>query len=245
LQEQEFDISHVYFVSIVEHDYTTETPETDAVRSLSEIRAGVESRMRELANGSYTRSPRPGGTGEVVEIGSAAAGLYKRCLSALEEMETTSVTFRWSELDDRLATYSEDGRGVFDVTALKNNLLVDIVIGLLSRGSNRIYAFEILKQGKRSYDERELVHNLQKGGNLARGDYVYRNLLQNPNVKTALGRIISHSVRFRSLVIITGIVGIVVVLIQIFYPNSWPETVVAVLAAVAAIAAWLYSLNFG
>jgi len=246
---QHYNISHVYFVSIVEHDYTANDTEVEtdtegkAYKSLSEIRAGVEERMRELARGVYTRPPKPDGSREEVEIGTEGAALYKSCLSMIEGLEVTSVTFRWADLDRRLALYSEDGNGMFDVTALKNNLLVDVVIGLLSRGSTRIFAFEIVKEGRRSYDERELIHNMKERKNLTPGDYVYRNLLENQNVKTAIGRIVARSLQVRSLVTLTGLVAAIIIFIQIFYPHSWPETAVVVLAAIAAIGAWLSSLR--
>jgi len=251
---QHFDIAQVYFASIVENDYGNEDDRDDeqadhdgkeekkAAKSLNEIKTGIEERLQELAKGIYTRV-YPDGSEEEVEIGPEGAALYKSCVSMMERLEVTSVTFPWIDLNRRLARYSEDGHGIFDVTALKNNLLVDVVIGLLSRGSTRIFAFEILKTGKPSYDERDLIHNMKEKGKRTPGEYVYRNLLENQNVKSAIARIVSRSLQVRSLIILTSVVATIIVLIQIFYARSWPETVVAVVAAVAAIGAWLSSLR--
>src|SRR5579862_3731742 len=80
-------LSKVYFVSIVEYDYVEEGDPKEARQSLDVIRAGVESRLRELSESRYTRRPKPDGASDVVKIDSADAAIYKNCRSVLESLE--------------------------------------------------------------------------------------------------------------------------------------------------------------
>lgn len=100
-----------------------------------------------------------------------------------------------------------------------------------------------MKKGPRFYNELDLIHNLKEGGNLLCGDFIYRNLAENAHVKRAERRMIARSIQFRSLIIITTTVGVLVLLVQIFFSRSWAETAIAIAATTAAIAAWLFLLR--
>ena len=242
---QHFNLTHVYFISVAEHGYTHEDDAEERQRGLGTIRANIEARVQELSQGRYTRS-RASGEGsqpEIVEIDPSHAKLYRDCYARLERIENTSVVIPWSELDDRLALFSRDGRAIFDVTALKKNLLVDTVVLLISRGCTRVFDFEILKKGPRFYNELELIHNLKESDNLLRGDFIYRNLAENAHVRRAESRMVARSFQFRSLIIITATVGVLILLVQIFFSKSWAETAIAIAATTAAIAAWLFLLR--
>lgn len=116
---QHFNLVHVYFISVAEHGYTHEDDAEEKRRSLSVIRASVEARVQELSQGHYTRgrATEEGSKPEIVKIDPSHAKLYRDCYARLERIENTSVVIPWPELDDRLASFSRDGRAIFDVTA--------------------------------------------------------------------------------------------------------------------------------
>lgn len=235
---QHFKLSQVYYVSIAEHGYVNEDGTEDERQSLAKIRAGIESRLRELAEGRYTRHSKDGKPGETVSLGADDARFYQKCMVQLEPLENTSVVIPWSELDRRLTSFANDGLGIFDVTTLKKNLLVDAVVILISRGCTNVFDFEITKKGPRTYDERELIHNLREHNEISLGDFVYRNLAENEHLVRAEKRLVAHSLRVRSLIAVTGAVGLTVLIVQIFFSRSWPEIAVGIAATTAAISAW-------
>ena len=66
---------------------------------------------------------------------------------------------------------------------------------------------------------------------------------ESPHVIRAENRMVARSLKFRSLLVLTASIGVVVIVVQTFYPKSWLETGVLALASVAAIAGWLSSLR--
>src|SRR2546421_13009194 len=93
---QHFKLSHVYFISIAEHGYVSEDDAENERQSLSKIRARIEDRLRELAEGQYTRRGKDGKPDELVRIGAADARFYQNCIRQLEPLENTSVVIPWS-----------------------------------------------------------------------------------------------------------------------------------------------------
>jgi hypothetical protein len=239
---QHFKLSQIYFISIAEHGYVIEDDAESERKSLSKIRAGVEDRLRELAEGRYTRRGKDGKPDEVVPVDEAASRFYRNCITQLESLENTSVVIPWSDLDHRLESFTSDGRGIFDVTTLKKNLLVDTVVILISHGCTDVFDFEIVKNGPRSYDERELIHNMTEATEVQPGDYMYRNLIENDHLARAERRLITRSLTVRSLIAVTAAVGIAVLLVEIFFSHSWPGVAIGVVATTAAISAWFAPL---
>ena len=74
----------------------------------------------------------------------------------------------YDEMSNELDKILARGKCLFDVSGVLKEYLIDVYVLLLMKNAKDIYVFELRLQ-KRSYDERELIHNLS----LDRGDYYY------------------------------------------------------------------------
>lgn len=237
---QSFNLEKICFVSVVEHGYVNESDgETSRLRAVT---ADIDLRLEELSSGKYSHANRGDSSSTEKEIDARSSEMYKSCVEKLERVENTSLVIAWADLRRKLEEFSSDASAAFDVTALKKNLLVDVVVLLLSRGCSRVFDFEILRR-EVFHDERDLIHSLKPSNSAVRGDYVYRNLAENEHVEHAVKRMIARSMTFRQLASVTVVVAVLVTVIQVVFPSSWAQTTVTIIATVAAIAGWLYLLR--
>jgi hypothetical protein len=217
-------ISEVHFVAIKEHNYSNE----EMVDRLGGIAASVQTRLEELSQGRY---------GEAVSshIDAGWIRTYEECVEKLERIPVTKLVISWVELDSKLAKFISNGQSMFDVTTLKKNLLVDVVVLLLSRGCVDVYSFELMSAPQ--YNEHGLIHMLSPS------DYTYRVLAESRHVDSAKKRMISRTIDFRALILLTVVIALVVVLVQVFTPNTWLQTIVIIVANATSIAAWLFGFR--
>jgi hypothetical protein len=94
----------------------------------------------------------------------------RRRYSRMAECRIDTELIFYDGLETRLADLAA-GACIFDVTAVLKQFLIDIYGILSSRGAREIRVFE-LKGAERSFDEKELIHNLS----LDDGGYEYVNL---------------------------------------------------------------------
>ncbi len=222
---RQYAISAVHYVAVVEHDYTTEQMD----ERLSDVETNVGRLLNQLANGVYGHSKI------ATEPGWVTA--YQECRNKLDRTSVRRVPISWNDLDAKLKEFIAGGPVMFDVTTLKKNLLVDVVALLLSRGFTAIFSFEVITSGLPRFDERGLIHALSPNG------YRYRSLADSKHVQQARSRTIAHSMTFRTLLVLTSVVGFVVLIIQLFYPNSVLESVIVALGTTAAISGLLAGLR--
>ena len=165
--------------------------------------------------------------------------MYRKCWEKWQHLEHASLVIPYADLDSRLKEFSRDGHGIFDVTALKKNLLLELVVLLLSHNCADIYEFEILRK-KRFFNENDLIHSLMTSDEVERGDYVYRKLTDARYLKIAERRMMAGKlITFRIWVALTVLVGCIILIVQFLVPSYVAETTVAAIAATAAIAGWL------
>jgi hypothetical protein len=81
-----------------------------------------------------------------------------------------------------LRRLSRGDHRIFDVTALKKSLLVDVAATLLALDKDTVYSFELKRAP--SFDQRDLFHRLRH-----QEDYEYRNLLASEPVRSAAKRL--------------------------------------------------------
>lgn len=217
-------VSAIHYVAIIEHGYTSEQME----ERLSDIEANVGILLDQLSRGFYGDRP--------IELDPAWAKAYRDCRITLDRMPIERLSIPWIDLDGELAKLTSGKAVMFDVTTLKKNLLVDVVALLLSRGWTGIFNFEIVTAGQPSYDEHGLIHALAPNG------FLYRSLAESKHVERARSRIVSRSIAFRTFLIITACVGLIVLIVQIFFENTVLESIVLAGASIAAIAGLLLSL---
>jgi hypothetical protein len=216
-------VSAIHYVALIEHGYTTEQMEA----RLIDIEAGVGILLGQLAEGRY-------GDREI-DLALDWVSVYRECKTELNSISVERLPISWDDLDNALREFLSDGPVMFDVTTLKKNLLVDVVALLLSRGWTDIRTFELVTSHQPKFDEQGLIHAL---GNR----FSYRNLADSKHVEKARSRIVSNSLTFRTVLIITAGVALVVFIIQLFFANTALESGILALATVAAIAAWLFTL---
>jgi hypothetical protein len=218
-----YPLREIIFVGIVEHGYVNEG-QTRA----SALAAAVESTLVRLADGRLVDK------GKDSRLSVDDAVVYADLISALDTVKVSSIGIPWGELGSQLKIFSRDGTSMFDVTALKKNLLVDVVTLLIADGQKSVFSFELTR--KPNYDERDLIHALSER------DYVYRCLTDSRHIVAAQRTMLSGSISFRTLSIFTAIIFAGVLLIQFLYPRSSGATVVVGLATATAVATWLHQI---
>jgi hypothetical protein len=216
-------IAGIHYIAVVEHGYTNEQMEA----RLSDIEANVGILLDQLGEGFY-------GSREI-EIDLAWRDAYRECRRNLDRIRVERLTISWSDLDTELGRFLEADAVIFDITTLKKNLLVDVVALLLSRGRTEIFSFEQVTAGQPRYDDKGLIHALSPNG------YYYRSVAQSKLVEKARARFVAKAITFRTALVVTAVVGLVVIIIQVFFANKALESIILAIATVAAIASWLYT----
>lgn len=222
-----YPLSAIYFVGIRESNNSSEP----IGERLGAITSGIDSLFEQLTL-RYCGSASEEET--VATDNGSWTAVYKECLDKLEAIPTTRVVIPWSDLDKELGHFIARGNAMFDVTTLKKNLLVDVVALLLSRGCVQVYSFELLTTPK--YDKRDLIHALGPNG------YRYRSLAESHHVETAKNRMVARSSTFRKLLIVTAVVALIVLVVQIFFDNTWLQTAVLATATIVSIAGFFFNL---
>ncbi|MBM2615027.1 hypothetical protein JIG36_05570 [Actinoplanes sp. LDG1-06] len=223
---QRFELRQIHFISIVEHDYKDEGGD----RRAAAIAGATQDLLERLAAGNYLNHE------QTEAISHEGAAVYQRCLDRLRFVKISSLGVRWADLGDTLKSFAKGSTALFDVTALKKNLLVDAVALILPQAHTDVWTFELLKAP--TYGVDDLVHNL-----IEDRDYKYRRLTDSPHVKSARRRMLSASLTMRTLGVITAAVAIPVVIVQIFWPNSWLQATIAGVGSATSIAGWFFFMN--
>ena len=216
-------ITGIHYVALVEHGYTSEQMQ----ERLSDIDANVGILLDQLSEGCY-------GSREI-QIDLAWRDAYRECRMNLDRTRVERFTVSWNDLDAELGRFLQADSIIFDVTTLKKNLLVDVVALLLSRGRTEIFNFEQVTAGQPRFDERGLIHALSPNG------FVYRGIAESKHVEKARARFVAKAITFRTALAVTAIVGLAVIIIQIFFANTALESIILAIATVAAISGWLYT----
>ncbi|MER6593251.1 hypothetical protein ABT214_15645 [Micromonospora purpureochromogenes] len=223
---QKFDLKHIHFISIIEHDYQSESGEKRAAA----IAGTAQDLLESLAEGRYVDR------GEFQNLSDSQAAVYQRCLDRLKYVRISSLGVRWADLGDALKRFAKKNDALFDVTALKKNLLVDTIALLLSQAETEVWTFELLKNPTFGVDD--LAHNLTEDQ-----DYKYRRLTDSKHVETARRRMIAGSLTMRALAVITAAIVVPVVMVQIFWPNSWIQSGIVGIGTATSIAGWFFFMH--
>jgi hypothetical protein len=223
---QKFELKQIHFISIEEHDYRNEGGD----RRAAAIAGATQDLLESLAAGQYLNHE------QIEAISDDGAAVYQRCLDRLRFVKISSLGVRWADLGNTLKSFANGNAALFDVTALKKNLLVDAVALLLPQAQTDVWTFELLKTPTFGADD--LVHNLVEDR-----DYKYRRLTDSLHIKAARRRMLSASLTMRTLVVITLAVTIPVVVVQVFWPNSWLQTGIVGVGSATSIAGWFFFMS--
>lgn len=140
------EVTTFHVIVISEHDYKDiSESKVWATNVISQI----SNQLSMLSKGKYLDDK----TGSAIPLKSTEdIDTYERCLETINKSGTTGIVIPLNELDKQLRLYASKGQCLFDVSALKKNLLVDVVAVLLSVNFSDVYSFELHK--KPQYDQR-------------------------------------------------------------------------------------------
>lgn len=222
----------LFIIVISEHDYTEEMQESELLAST--VMANISEQLRKLSAGEYIEKWNgPDGRVPSALQNSTSLDVYKRCLEVMNRSGTTGIVIPLSNLDNTLRGYVSRGDCIIDVSALKKNLLVDVVATLLSIGFSEVYSFELKK--KQSFNEADLYHNLR-----INDDYVFRNLAKSESVAKGLRRISKWSARAKAIMLFTALLAGIFIPLSVFWRDSNLLTVLNIAAMIASIGSYLF-----
>jgi hypothetical protein len=122
---------------------------------------------------------------------------------------------------------------IFDVTALKKNLLIDVAVALLALGYDEVFTFELKR--KPSFDQTDLYHQLSSPV-----DYAYRNLLSSAPVAASVSRLRRLTVGSRTVGLVASVLLAASLALYAWNPASKTLAVTGIVSAVASIVSALY-----
>lgn len=139
--------------------------------------------------------------------------IYNKANNQINKTTPLARNIDYLELEEIIKNYIKKGNCIFDVSALKNNLLIDITFMLLANNFLEFYCFELTK--KRNFGSEDLYHNLN-----IEEDFIYRKLSDSKFVANSVNRISKFTVRFRWITIFAVFILSIFFAISFFYEES-------------------------
>lgn len=225
-------VTSIFIIVISEHDYAEESRDDDLLAST--VVTNISEQLRSLSVGHYVKTWNAINVRPTEPLQNQAhIDVYKRCLEAMNQSGTTGIVIPLLTLDDTLRSYVSGGSCIIDVSALKKNLLVDVVATLLSIGFSEVYSFELKK--KQTYDQTDLYHNLR-----ANEDFIFRNLAKSDSVTRSLQRISRWSARAQAIMLFTVILAAVFIPLSFLWRDSYLLSALNIAAMAASIGSYLF-----
>lgn len=222
----------IFIIVISEHDYAEEMQESGLLAST--VIANINEQLRKLSAGEYIEEWNGPNSHVASSLqNSTNIDVYKRCLDTMNRSGTTGIVIPLSNLDNTLRGYVSKGDCIIDVSALKKNLLVDVVATLLSIGFSEAYSFELIK--KQTFNQADLYHNLR-----INDDYIFRNLAKSESVARSLRRISKWSARAKAIMLFTALLAGIFIPLSVFWKDSHLLTVLNIAAMIASIGSYLF-----
>jgi hypothetical protein len=225
-------VSSVEIIVISEHDYPAELSGSAWATRVSER---VTAQIEALATQMYIeyQADKSGGTRQPL-AGAETAGVYGTVLSVINKGGMAARIVPLGGLYSELGKFVHASRScVFDVTALKKNLLIDVAVALLALDHDEVFAFELKKPP--SFDQSDLIHRLSSPA-----DYAYRNLLDSGPVATGVSRLRRLAIRSKALAVLATVLLIVSLALFVWQPDSRLLALIGVVSGIASIASALY-----
>jgi len=229
---EHLNVGSIYLIVISEHDYPEEEQEAQVMAT--GVLANILLQLQALKDGKYMTFSKAHGQNVASELeNKEGIQFYSKYLEIINKSGTTGVVVPHSTLGTVLKNYIDNGNCLFDVSALKKNLLVDVVTILLSYNFSEVYSFELQK--KPSFGQKDLYHNLKRDNSFA-----FRNLANSEPVQNSLRRISRWTLRARAIFMYTAIVALIFIPISIFWKDSSAVIVFNSAAIIAGIGSYLY-----
>lgn len=229
---EHLQVTAIHVIVISEHDYAEEVREDELLAST--VVSNISEQLRALSSGKYIKNWNDSSGRVTVPLTNKSnVEVYKRCLEAMNKSGTTGIVVPLSDLDKTLRSYISKGSCIIDVSALKKNLLVDVVATLLSIGFSGVYSFELKK--KQTYDQADLYHNLRVSD-----DFVFRNLARSDSVTRSLHRISRWTARSQAIMIFTAVLAMVFIPLGLVWKESNLLSAFNIAAMAASIGSYLF-----
>lgn len=229
---EHLQVTAIHVIVISEHDYAEEAREDELLAST--VVSNISAQLHALSSKRYINNWNDSSVKASVPLpDQSSVDVYKRCLDAMNKSGTTGIVVPLSELDRTLTSYVSKRSCIIDVSALKKNLLVDVVATLLSIGFSEVYSFELKK--KQSYDQADLYHNLS-----VNDDFVFRNLARSESVTRSLRRISKWAARSQAIMIFTAILAVIFIPLGLLWKDSTLLSAFNIAAMAASIGSYLF-----
>lgn len=214
-------IEKITFVSISEPGLEHSSP--------FEIVATVRQLINSLAGGHYPKSEGKGESRVSDDVMASFVGLRDR----LDAINVSVETVARADLDGYLSRAIGEG-SIFDVTALRKDLLADVATLLISRGHAQASVFELKRRP--THDVNDLYFQI------ATHESSYENILESANISLALRRGRLRRANRRVYLISVPLVAALVVAVNIFFPESTGAMVANALAAGASVLSFIIGI---
>lgn len=162
------DVARVEFILLSEHDYK---PDSDWESLAHRLVARLGGQLDALADGKYLRKGSDGAFMSPESLATpASAEFYRRVRDAYQNCAHRVVPLK--DLPELFRSWRSGEPPIVDVTALKKNLLSDVVALAIAYGFKELHSFELRRVS--THDAASLIDVLSPNA-----DYVYRNLLNS------------------------------------------------------------------
>ncbi len=167
---EHFDLSKVVLLGIVKDKGQKGSTETH----LQSVKGRIAKQLSLLQKGEYLYKDQKSKQWQEKQIDIESHDKIRYTRVAAQHIDTDTIVY--STLESKIVSFLEGNNYncIFDVSAISKGYLVDVFVILLSKKVEDIYTFE-LKLRERTYDERELIHNLS----IDNGDYEFVNLTKS------------------------------------------------------------------
>lgn len=223
------NIDRYHLVVISEHEYQNES---ESELWASTINANISTQLQALSEGKYYKYTEK----ELIKLRDInGIEVYEKCLKTINNGGSSAIVISIDNLDSRIRKFIRKDNCLFDVSALKKNLLVDVISILISINFNEVYSFELVKEP--TYSQNDLYHNLSSN------EFLFRKLTDSKPVKRSLARINKWTLRASLLLIFTIVVAIIFIPLFIYFPDSLMLKVLNGVALIAGVSSFFNTLT--
>jgi len=152
---------------------------TSTEKYVKEVKSRVLNQLSSLQKGEFLYRKNRKWENKKIEIKSHDKLRYAK----IAEQKYDSNAIVYSDLEKVITDYISVNKSesIFDLSAILKGYMIDVYTILLSKRISEIYAFELKLKG-RTYDEKELIHNLS----IDSGDYEFVNLTKSNYTKNKI-----------------------------------------------------------
>jgi hypothetical protein len=223
------DVSSIKLVTI------SGTGSSGTEQAAMTVMSNIERQLDSLCSGKYI--PNIGKPEKTESIGSIAQQFYLDYYPRIKEILGTAK-IDLSRLSRDLRGLIADGWCLFDVSALRKDLLTDVFAVLLAQEFRELYYFELVEPElpqDSTKGRMDLIHELEP-----MKDYVFKNLMASKSVQSSLVRIRANLMQFRTAIVTILLVAFIFGVVQVFFQKTWLMGIFVFISLVGAIASAVF-----